>query len=332
MQRTALERLSVIVGVGAVGGAFYHYVLFAVTARSASGLLDAEMHWVVDGKATAPFQYRVLVPRVIVWLSDHTDLSIGQATTIVYAASLAVGVALGVAVLGRSGLRLWALPVLGYCAFMLIGPILFPKAETLTAFACVTGALIALARPPDDDRWWSPSVAWATLAFVAIVLIGCRTDLLVALAAGFATRWWQRRDRADLVVAGLLALVGATATVALVRVYPDAHYPPGIHVVELSYNLDALSIVVLATFLAPALGPLVLLSRPGAAASHVKRTTIRHLPLIMMVATEVVATFVVGHVEEVRLQFPMSFALAWVGVDLWRAALLSLDLVDAPVP
>ena len=71
-----------------------------------------------------------------------------------------------------------------------------------TRFAVVTAALIALARGQDVSGWWSPRVTWIVLALVGVTLIGCRTDLLVALGVGFAVRWWQRRGRSDLVAAG----------------------------------------------------------------------------------------------------------------------------------
>jgi hypothetical protein len=56
-----------------------------------------------------------------------------------------------------------------------------------------------------------------------------------------------------------------------------------------------------------------------------------HLPVLAMVATEVAASFVVGRIDEVRLLFPVAFAVAWVGIDLWQGVVASFESEETPV-
>src|SRR5205823_4104245 len=137
----------------------------------------------------------------------------------------------------------------------------------------------------------------------AAILIGCRTDLLFALGAGFTMRWWQKRERFDLVAAGLLVMTCTVATLALIRFFPDAHYPPGVGPVQLSYNFDALTVCVRGAFLATALGPLVALRGPSTAAVAVRDVASERSPLLALIVAEVASMFVFGRIDEVRLIF-----------------------------
>jgi hypothetical protein len=313
-----------------LAGAFYHYALLAVTGPSAKGLVESLLRGTVDGTVNAPFQYRFLVPCVLVWLSDHTSMSIGTATVLLDGAAIAIGASLGVAMLRRTGLGLYALPVLLYSALLILGPILYYKPETMTAFACITAALLALQRRSVAQGWWSGRVLWPSLVIAALVLAGCRTDLLVALGVGFAIRWWQKRDATDRIAALSLAVTGMVAALVLARVYPDAHYPPAVGLVQLSYNFDAFSVTILGFFLAIALGPLIALRGPEPMAAAARAVASERLPILGLVATEVASTVVFGRIDEIRLIFPLGFAIAWVGADLWRALLSSVEIEDSP--
>src|SRR4051812_38859628 len=228
MQRRVLERWSALFGACALAGAFYHYTVFVLVAPNTRGVVESVLRDTVNERVPAPFQYRFLVPCVLVWLSDHPPLTLPTASTALDMAMLAIGAALGVSMLRRTGLGLFALPALLYCAFLILGPALYWKPETMTAFACVTAALMAMQRPSRADGWWSDRVTSSALVIAAAILIGCRTDLLFALGAGFAMRWWQRRERFDLLAAAVLVMTCTVATLALIRVFPDAHYPRGV--------------------------------------------------------------------------------------------------------
>ena len=71
MRRAVFERWSTVLGGCALAGAFYYYTQFAVTARDVSGELESVIRDVVDGRGDAPYQYRVLVPRVLVGALDR---------------------------------------------------------------------------------------------------------------------------------------------------------------------------------------------------------------------------------------------------------------------
>ena len=250
---------------------------------------------------------------------------------IVDGAAMAVAGVVGFALLKRSGLGLLALPAGLYCAYVGTAIAWLPKPETVTAFACVTIALIALERRPVSAGWWSSSVVWLSLIAAGAVLVGCRTELLFALAAGFAVRYRYFRLRADGVAMVGLAATAVLGSVVLIRHYSDARYPKGTAVVQLFHNLDALPLVVAACFLLPALAPLIVMWRHREVAVSVGPVARAKLPLLSVIVTEILATFTVGRIEEIRLLFPISFALAWVGLDLWRALVTTLHLEDAPI-
>ena len=325
MRRAVFERWSAVLGACALAGAFYYYTQFAVTARDVSGELGRVVREVVDGHGDAPYQYRFLVPRVLVWITDHAHMTLAQATIVVDATAITIGIAVGLALLRRLGLGPFTFPVLLYCAFFEIGLFLYPSPETTTAFACVTAGLLALERGQGPEAWWSARLVWGVLAVSGLVLIGCRTDLVVALGIGFAVRWWQRRDAADALAAVGLVVSGVVATVVLVHLYPDAHYRSGVAVVQLPDNARALPVVVAACYLLPALGPLALLVRPSELSSSIQRITAAHLPLLAVVLAEFASSFLVGRIEEVRLFFPVAFVLAILGTELWRTVVASVE-------
>ena len=326
MRRADFERWSTVVGAFAVGGAFYHYVLFAIVIRERDGRLQAAIHDVVNQRAAAPYQYRVLVPAIVTWLEDHTPFSLGQVMVLLDGAMLVAAVALGLALLRRLDLRLLTLPVLLYCAFMMVGLIAFPKPETTTALFGVTASMLALERRPLSEGWWSPRIVWTGLVLSSSILVGCRTDLLVALAAGFAVRWWLRREWADAYAAIMLAAAAVIATVVLVHIYPMARYPSDTGLIQITWSISALPLVVASCFLAPALAPLALLLRRTDTVEPLQRAARAHLPALGVIVAEVLAAVTVGHVDEVRLFFPVFFCLATVGAEMWRAMVESVNV------
>ena len=317
-------------GSCALAGMFYLYIQIDIFTREGTFALDGVVRQIVDGKADAPFQYRFLIPDVLVWIDDHTSYTIGQAVEVIDGIGLAVGAAIGFAILKRTGRGLYALPVGLYLSLLSIGYIALPKPETLTAFACATAALIALERRPVSDGWWSGRVAWAALVLSTVILLGCRTDVVFALAVGFGARYVARRQPVDAIAAGVLATSAIVATLALIARFPDAKYPSGVSMVQLADNFSAIRIVVVGLFVLPALAPLVIMWRHPAVAPRVRDAAMTHLPLLMVVAAQVVSSFVVGRFDEVRLFFPVAFALAWVGVEMWQAVFESLETEERP--
>jgi len=324
VDRRSLERWSAALGGAALAGTFFLYVNVWVTPRYYSGDLDLWVRSVVDGTATAPYQYRVLVPALLVWLTDHAGASMAQATIVVDGSALALGTALGFHMLRKSGLAVYALPAAVYCGWLGLGLLNYAKPETLVAFAAVTAAANVVAHDAGGRA------RWLVVVVAAVVLAGCRTDLLVALGVGFGVRAWQRRSVVDAGAALALVVTALAATVALLVRYPDAKYPEGVHVVQLQHNLTAIPVVLLAAFLLPALGPLVLARAP-----RVRREVLdvasRYAALLAVVATEVVVTLVVGRTEEIRLLFPEAFLIALVGIELWRVVVDSIERADTPV-
>ena len=330
VNRRGLERWSAVFGGCALAGAFYHYATLTILVPGSKGAFGGAIHAIVDGQADAPYQYRFLVPCVLVWLTDHAHLALDTAASLVDGVALATGAVIGVAMLRRSGLGLYAWPALLYCGLLILGPTAYYKPETMVAFACTTAALLALERRPPTEGWWSSRAVWPALVIATLVLIGCRTDLLFALGVGFAVRWRKTREQADLVAATALLAVGVVATVALVHAYPDAHYPRGLGVVQLAYNVDSVQLCVLGFFLAAAIGPLIAVRGATPLAVAARAVASERLPVIALIATEVTATLVVGKIDEIRLIFPVGLALAWVGADVWRAVLSSVEIEERP--
>ena len=314
-----------MIGGFAVAGAFYHYVLFAVGARTANGKFQASILNVVNRTEDAPAQYRIFVPETLNWFEQHTPLSLEQVTILFDGAVLALGVGLGVMLLRARGLKLLTLPALLYCAFMIVGMMSYPHPETIAAFVCVNLALFALVRPPAAEDWWPPVLVWGMLVLAAAALTGLRTDLLFALAAGFAVRWLRGRQLPDLVAAIGLGLTAVVATLAVVRLFPAAKYPSDTDVVQITWNLGAYPFVVALCFLAPALGPLALLLRQSNQVESLQRAAQADVALIAVIAGEFATSVVVGRINEIRLLFPVTFCLILVGAELWRAMIQSLD-------
>jgi len=86
------------------GGIFYYYTLFAIDAPVTSGYFETQIHAIVQGSESAPYQYRFLVPHVLVWLIDHTSYSLQQLRVLTDGAAIAVGFTVGVALWRRADL------------------------------------------------------------------------------------------------------------------------------------------------------------------------------------------------------------------------------------
>lgn len=293
-------------------GALSFYVRVWLQPRDASGELLRWAGSTVDGTNSAPYQYRILVPHLMVWLHEELGWTGAAAETAIDAVALLIGVVAIAALLRRLHLEVWTLAVAAYGGVLSIGLLWWGKSETITAFAATSVVLWAVLQ--EDRR------RWAVLAPAALVLAGTRTDLLLALGVALLARWaWAGRRRDDLAAGVALGAVGVAATVALKAAYPDATYP--VAVVQLSHNLQPTVLLTLIAFIAPALAPWLLIDREAA----VRRALDEHravvVPTLALVLAEVASLLVVGRVEEVRLLFPLAAALGLLAVLGWRAAL-----------
>lgn len=283
--------------------------------RDVSGDLEVWARAVVDGTSAAPYQFRLLVPHLVVWLHDTLGWSVGQAAITVDAVAMAAAIAATAVLLRRLRLEVWVLPVALYGAALGIGLVWWGKFETITAFAGVTIALVGIVT--DDAR-----TRWACLLPAAVILTGTRTDLLIAVGVALLARWrWAGRRPADLAAGLVLGAAGAVATLGLKAAFPDAAYPDGVALVQVTHNLQPLVLLTLVAFLLPALGPWLLAERQPALRGALDADRGAIVPLLALVLAEVAATLVVGRVEEVRLLFPLATALGILGVVGWRALL-----------
>jgi hypothetical protein len=307
-----VERLALALAGLVLLGVFIFYAVVWVRPQTQSGHLEQLLRDVTDGHAAAPYQYRIFVPALLVFLVDHTRLDIGQATVLVDGLSLAIAAWFGWALLRQRGLQWAALPAAMYAGFLAIGVPLGAKPETFFALAATTVIARVVAGAPFD--------VWAALAVVGLAF--SRTDLLGALALGIAMHWWlDRSRRGDLLLASGMIVVALVALGLVVAHYPDAHYPEGVGPIQLTFNGEPVWIVVAFAYLGPAFAPLLLLEWPRGVQRPALQAAVRGAaPLLATAVAEVSFTFVFGRINEVRLFFPLAAILAVLAAELWTAA------------
>ena len=304
---TALRAAAALLWVGL----FSFYVKVWIEPRQASGELELWAQSVADGKGIAPYQYRFLVPDLIIWMHDHLGTTVGRAETVLDGAFLALGVVAFDRLFRRLRLTEWVLPGAAYACYLGLGILWWGKFETIAAFAALTWA--CLARVDRRSR--------AVLIVAVPVLLTSRTDLVAALGAAFLAGWWLDRRRRDDLTLGLgLGALAVVATVAFSRIWPDARYGEQ-GLIQLAHNLQPAVWLTAAAFLVPVLLPYAL-CRPGTRArAAIDRRRNVVVPLLALVLAEVAFTTVAGRIEEVRMFFPLAAPLAVLGVVGWQAAL-----------
>jgi hypothetical protein len=309
-------RLAMVAATASVWvGLYALYVRVWIQPNEVRGNLEAWARPVADGTAAAPFQYRFLVPDLLVWWSDSWGWPVGFGLQVVDALALALGAATLHVVLGRLDLRVWSLPAALYGSFLGLGLLWWGKFETITSFAALTLGLAAL----------TDTTERRTTAYLisAVLLVGTRTDLLVALGLAELARWWwgRRASSARCPWPGLaLAATGVIATFALRSLWPDAAYDPGTGVVQIAHNLQPTVALTAVVFLVPALAPYALCWRGPHLRDRLRPHLALLVPLGVLVGVEVASVAAIGRVEEVRLFFPLTGALAVLGAIGWRAA------------
>lgn len=295
-------------------GLFAMYVRIWIQPQDARGNLEAWARPVAEGTAAAPFQYRFAVPDLLVAAADHLGWRFGFTLQLVDAIALAVGAVLLDRILRRLDLQLWLLPASLYAAFCGLGIVWWGKFETTVAFAATTLAVAAFVGAVRHRG--------TALGLAALVLVGTRTDLLLALAVAELARWWFVDRRPAALRSGLLlGAAGVGATLALKAIYPDAAYDPGTGVVQVLHNLQPTNAAIAVAFLAPALAPIALCWRGPQVRTALAPHRATLVPLLALVGAEVASVLVIGRADEVRLFFPLVAALSVIGIIGWRAAL-----------
>jgi hypothetical protein len=313
-----LRRLAIALGCATASvwvGLYALYVRVWIQPNDARGNLEAWARPVADGTAGAPFQYRFLVPDLLIWWSDSWGWRVGFGLQVVDAVALGAGAFALHLLLHRLDLGAWTLPAALYGAFLGLGLLWWGKFETLTSFAALTLGLLALTGVTERRT--------AAYLVSAILLVGTRTDLLVALGLAELARWWWSRRTGSAARPGLgvaLSASGVIATIALRSVWPDAAYDPATGVVQVAHNLQPTVVLTAVAFLAPALAPYALCWRGPRLRARLHPHLGLLVPLGVLVAVEMASVAAIGRVEEVRLFFPLTGALAVLGAIGWRAA------------
>ncbi len=295
-------------------GTFAFYVRVWLAPQESDGALYEAARHVVDGTAQAPFQYRTLMPNLLMWLHDQLGWSIGFGEAVVDALMLATGIAVTHAVMRRLGLEIWVIVVAVYGAFLGVGMLWWGKFETITAFAAMAVATWAVLC--DDRRRWVP------LAGASLLLAGTRTDLLVVLGVALVARWlFAGRQRRDLIGGLALGASGVATAVAWTLVYPDARYDPAAPAIQIVHNIQPLVLLIAIAFALPAVGPYLLARSQAPIRELVQSNRSTMVPLLAIAGAQLGAIAVVGRIDETRLLFPIATTLGLLAVLGWRAIL-----------
>lgn len=303
-----LQRAQLVASAGVLGGFLYLYYLLFLELAEYRGTLAGLYENVVDGHADAPYQYRVLVPRFVVWLHHLSGVAYRLVAVVVDGAALYAGAFAVLGVLTALRRERLAFGVALYIAFLGYGTTAYPKAESIVAF--FAASLLALAFVRHEDRG-----ATLLVGVAAVLLAGTRADVLAALGVAYLVRWWWQRRRRDLVFAMVLVAVAGGATAALAAAYPDARYPVGVPVVQLWHSIRPNNWVFPLLFLLPAVIPLWLLRGRVREAIGIELCALG--AAVVAFSAE---ALVVARVEEVRLWFPFAGVIGCIGAVAWAAA------------
>ena len=303
-----LERAQLVASAAILGGLLHlHYVKFLRDAEY-KGTLGPLYEDVVNGNADAPYQYRILVPRFVVWLHHLSGVTYRLVGLVVDGAALFGGAIAVLALAKAVRLSRAMLAIALYIAFLGYSTTVYAKPETMVAFFATS--LLALAFVRHDEKG-----ATLLLLVAAAVLAGTRIDTLAAFAVAYFARWWWQRRRTDLWAAVVLVALAVVSLVGMKAAYPDATYPKGLSLVQLGHNVGPGTFLIPLLFLLPAMVPVWML-----------RGRIREAIGIELAALGVaVVVFsaeacVIGRIEETRLWFPFAGVVGCIGAAAWIAA------------
>jgi hypothetical protein len=303
-----LQRAQLLASAAVLGGFLYLYYLIFLEISEYRGTLAGLYENVVDGHADAPYQYRILVPRFVVWLHHLSGVAYRLVAVVVDGAALYGGAFAILGVLTALRRERLALGVALYIAFLGFGTTAYAKPESIVAF--FAASLLALGFVRHEEKG-----AAVLVALAAFVLAGTRLDVLAALGVAYFVRWFWQRRRKDLVFAAALVVVAAGTTVALAAAYPDTRYPPGVPVLQLWHSIRPNNFVFPLLFLLPAIVPLWMLR------GRIRETVgVELCALGAAVVAFSAEALVVARVEEVRLWFPFAGIIGCIGAVAWMSA------------
>jgi hypothetical protein len=302
---TSRPGIELVAAAAILGGFLHHYYVLFLRPEEAAGRLEGYYRAIVNGVDAAPYQYRVLVPRLVVWLHDVSGLQFRLVAVFVDGAALFAGGLAVLALLRALRLQQWTVVAALYIAFLGYGTTTFWKPESFVAFfaASLLGLVYVRHDEPGSDL---------LLVLAGAVLVGTRTDVLAAFAVAYAVRWLYLRRRADALRAAAILVSAIASTAVLVAFYPHAHYPAQTSLLQIGHSLRPNNLLIPLLFLLPPLIPLWRLR-------HRLRTTvgIDVIGLLTAVAAFSAASLVVARIDEVRLWFPLAGVIAAIGAAAW---------------
>lgn len=274
----------------------HYYYRLAIGPQAPSRTLLDRYREIAAGTDRAPDQYRLLIPRLGTTVSRITGLPLPDVVILIDGGALLGGALLLAELLRRRGLAGYILPALLFLTALAAANLENPRPETMPAFLAATCVLAAYAEPGRSTRLLG--------ILGAVLLAGCRPEMVAAAAAPFALRWWRdRHGRDQLAAAAALGVLGAVGTIIPIRLYPDTPYLT--EVIQVGHNLDLWNFLVPVLCLAPLL-------------AFLTRTAVRDwAPLLGWVAAELAFSFVVGRIEESRIYFPLTAVVGYVAAHLW---------------
>lgn len=273
---------------------------------------------IVQGTASAPQQYRVLIVRSAFFLRDHAHVHIQIAFAAIDLLAVFIACFALLRVLETSGPIRKASPLelgLAYasflflCAYYFVWLSWYQRPETLPT-ACFVALMLALLtlRPSSSVGNAGIFVGFCVLAF-AQSLTRADVGLCIGAAVGVAaiTRLGQRmaQPKALLLALGAATVLisGGTQWIMMHRIYPAANYG-NTQVIQIRFNLSPECLFAFAIFLVPVAWTAWMILRkllPSDAPSVV---------LLLAAALFVPIWATVGRIQEVRIFLPFALCLA----------------------
>lgn len=288
-------RRGTLAGVAVMAAFLHHYYYLLLNPGVRDRALIARYQHIAEGSDMAPDQYRLLIPKVATAIVGATSLALPVVVITIDSVSLIGGGLVLAYLLRRQGRSAQILPVLLYVTACASTVLLYPRPETLPAFlgvSCILAVYIDPARR---------TVMLGT--FGALLLAGCRPEMVIAAAIPFAMKWWEDRRTAYLVASATLSTLGTAGALIPILLYPNAHYITD--VIQIGHNLNPRNQLVPLFVFAPLLA---YLTSPGLR---------RWKPLLAWVGSVVALTFVVGRLPEARIFFPLSGVVGFVAAHFW---------------
>jgi hypothetical protein len=273
----------------------FHYYNLLLNPSIPDRVLITHYHKIAAGVELAPDQYRFFIPKLAAFVTHITSLPLEFVAISIDGCSLIGGILLLANLLQRLGLGEQIFSVLMYITALATTVLLYPRAESLPAFLGATSLLTAYAEP----RRLSVLIGGSG----AVLLAGCRPEMVTGAAIPFMFRWWSERRIRDLASAIALVALGCAGVLIPIHLYPKTKYMTD--VIQVEHNLNPANFVVPLLISAPVL---LSLSLP---------TLRKWAPLLSWVGSVVALTFVVGRLDEARIFFPLSGVLGFTGAHLW---------------